>query len=375
MRTRISIAAALLLAALAVPAAAQEDVSFAVARVTQVLSESREEFGGLARTVRTLRLRVEAGPFAGQEVTAEQGALDGRADMRTAAGDRLVVELSHRADGSLHVLIREQYRLPRLAWLTAGFFALALALGGMTGLTSLLGLLVSVAVLLLFVVPRIVAGGDPLLTSVVGCALIATFSLYLAHGRTRRTSVALLATVLTLGIAAAVAVLAVHAAFLFGMGSEESVFLQMGRLSAVDLRGLLLGGMLLGALGVLDDITTAQCAAVEEISRADPRLSVAELTRRGASVGKEHIASLINTLALAYAGASLPLLLLLDVNSDFPLWVTLNGEFLAEEVVRTLVGSVALLCAVPISTALAARLLRADPSRAPVSASHHGHHH
>ena len=379
MSMRIKLIAAAFVLLLAAPAMAQDaysrEESFAVARVTQVLSENVEEFGGLTRVVQQLLLTVESGPRKGERVTVENGMLDGRADMRLRQGGRIVVEFSARGDGTEQVLLREQYRLPRLLWLTAAFVALALLLGGMTGVTSLLGLGVSVLVLLLFVVPRIVAGGDPLLISVVGCMLIACFSLYLAHGRTRRTSVALIATLITLALAAIVAVAFVQVALLFGMGSEESVFLQMGTLSMVDLRGLLLGGMLLGALGVLDDITTAQCAAVEEISKANPRLTEAQLRLAGASVGKEHIASLINTLALAYAGASLPLLLLLDANSDFPLWVTLNGEFLAEEIVRTLVGSIALLLAVPISTALAARFLKVHPSATPVSHVGHGHHH
>jgi uncharacterized membrane protein len=224
------------------------------------------------------------------------------------------------------------------------------------------------------VIPRIVQGGDPLVTSLVGCGLIACLSLYLAHGVKRRTSVALLATLMTLLIAIVLATLFVHIASLFGMGSEESLYLQMGQLQSVNLRGLLLGGMLLGALGVLDDITTAQCAVVDEVSKANPSLTPQQLRSAGASVGREHIASLINTLALAYAGASLPLLLLLDVNSDFPLWMTLNSEFLAEEIVRTLVGSMALLMAVPISTWLASILLRAAPGSHHQSDHPHSHH-
>ena len=133
------------------------------------------------------------------------------------------------------------------------------------------------------------------------------------------------------------------------------MFIQTGELSAVNLRGLLLGGIIIGALGVLDDITTAQTAAIDEISKANPRLGFRELYRSGTSIGREHIASLINTLALAYAGASLPILLLFSINEEMPMWTILNSEFMAEEIVRTLVGSSALLLAVPISTYLAAR--------------------
>ena len=142
---------------------------------------------------------------------------------------------------------------------------------------------------------------------------------------------------------------------LFGMGTEESIFIQSGVLQEVNLRGLLLGGIIIGALGVLDDITTAQTAAIDELSKANHKLGFAELYKAGTSIGREHIASLINTLALAYVGASLPILLLVSLNEDMPWWVMVNSEFIAEEIVRTLVGSSTLLLAVPISTWLAAR--------------------
>jgi uncharacterized membrane protein len=162
----------------------------------------------------------------------------------------------------------------------------------------------------------------------------------------------------TLAFATGLADLIVGLAHLSGRGSDEALFLQTGYLETVNLRGLLLGGIVLGALGVLDDITTAQAAAVEEISRADPGLGVRDLYRRGLSVGREHITSLVNTLVLAYAGASLPLFILFTLNTNQPLWVTLNSEFVAEEIARTIIGSLALTLAVPITTALAARLLR-----------------
>lgn len=350
---------------------------FSVAVVEQITSEKDGSLEGMERRVQHLVLLLLSGPKAGQTFQVQNGVLGDRPDMDLKQGDRVAVELVQNDDGSVDVLLRERYRLPGLLWLTLAFVALAVVLGGWTGMRSIAGLAVSVLVLIFFVIPRIIGGADPLLISLIGSALIASVSLYVAHGIKRRTSVALLATVVTLLCSMVIAAIAVRVAALFGMGSEESMFLQMGQLHRVDLRGLLLGGMLLGTLGVLDDITTAQCAVVDEVSKANPSLSARELRSAGASVGREHIASLINTLALAYAGASLPLLLLLDMNGDYPLWVMLNGEFLAEEIVRTLVGSTALLFAVPISTRLASVFLRAAPGARPVhSAGHtHGHSH
>ena len=194
-----------------------------------------------------------------------------------------------------------------------------------------------------------------MLVSLIGSVGIACTSLYLAHGLNRRTTIALMSTMITLVLSTLLAVAFVHLAKLFGMGAEESVFLQVGTLQQVNLRGLLLGGIIIGALGVLDDITTAQTAAIDELSKANATLGFSELYRAGTSIGREHIASLINTLALAYVGASLPVLLLFSINQEMPWWVIVNSEFVAEEIVRTLVGSSTLLFAVPISTWIAAK--------------------
>ncbi|MBP9751065.1 MAG: YibE/F family protein, partial [Candidatus Peribacteraceae bacterium] len=241
-------------------------------------------------------------------------------------------------------------------------------------ITSTLGLALSIAVLAGGVTPLIAAGHDPLLVSLGGAVIIACTSLLLAHGFRRRTYIALLSTLLTLGASTLLALLAVWLSALSGLGSEETVFLQTGTLAGVDLRGLLLGGIIIGCLGVLDDITTAQTAAVDEISRANPSLGERELMRAGMSVGREHIASLTNTIALAYAGASFPLLLLLSAESRYPLWSTLNSEFFAEEIVRTLVGSATLVLAVPLSTWLAVRFLRGRPHDHR-DLHHHSHSH
>jgi uncharacterized membrane protein len=221
----------------------------------------------------------------------------------------------------------------------------------------MLGLVASAAIIVWFIVPRIIGGADPLWTSLLGCIAIACVSLFLAHGFNKRTGIAFAATLITLGISAFAAVEAVSFTHLFGMGSEESLYV-LGDLPGLSLKGLLLGGIMLGLLGVLDDITTAQSAVVDELKQANPELDFKELYRRGLSVGREHIASLINTLFLAYAGVALPLFLLFSLNKGQPLWTVFNNEMIAEEIVRTLVGSACLILAVPITTALAAYAFR-----------------
>lgn len=354
-----------------VPDAREE---FYKAHVQSIVRETEDNSAGVLRTVQVADIKILSGPNVGKVIQLENGVLDGREDMKLHKGDKVVLQTLIKASGETEYFVREKYRLPSMMVLGGVFIALIILLSGFRGFLSLLGLVLSIAVLLFYVVPNIMEGKNPLVISLIGSFFIACTSLYLAHGFHKRTTVALISTLITLTLAALLSYIFVHVAQLFGMGSEESVFLQMGALQNVNLRGLLLGGIVIGALGVLDDITTAQTAAVYEIKKANPRISDAALLKAGMAIGHEHISSLINTLALAYAGASLPLLLLFEIDSAYPLWVTLNSEFLAEEIIRTLVGSVTLLFAVPISTFLATYFLRhVDVSK--LHSSMHMHHH
>jgi uncharacterized membrane protein len=211
-----------------------------------------------------------------------------------------------------------------------------------------------VVVIFYFLIPRIVDGGNPLITTLVASFFIMILSLYLAHGLNKRTSIALISGMITLVFTVIIDIFFVKITHLSGLGTEEAFYLQLDNIH-LDLKSLLLSGIIIGVLGVLDDVTTAQAATVEELHEANPALSFIELYKRGISVGKEHIASLVNTLVLAYVGVSFPLILLFTVSRNQPMWVIFNSNLIAEEVVRTIVGSCALILAVPITTFLAAR--------------------
>ncbi|MEK7648088.1 MAG: YibE/F family protein [Patescibacteria group bacterium] len=329
------------------------------AEVTAVENSAVEnEEDGTERIMQRVTVQIKSGDEEGREQQINHGmdfAL--REGLVVEKGDWVVLIKSETYDGSklgevYHIY--EPYRLPAL--LVAGliFLAAVLLLGRWKGLGSVVGLGISLLVLVKGVIPWIIRGGDPLLACIVGSIVIATVALFVAHGFTRRTSIAWVSTVIACCLAAVLSYGFVWVARLYGYGSEEAYFLKTGILATLDLRGLLLGSILIGALGILDDITTAQVAVVEELHHANPALTRADLYHRGLSVGREHIASLVNTLALAYAGASFPLILLTATNEYQPVWAAINSEGISEEIVRTLVGSCALVLAVPITTALAA---------------------
>lgn len=274
-------------------------------------------------------------------------------DMRV--GERVVVLRTEAFVGETSFIVLDRYRIPAMGWLLAVFFGAAILFAGIRGVTSGLGLAFSLFVLLGYTVPSIVRGQEPFMVATVSAFVIAIVSLTLAHGFKKQTFLALASTLTALVLSLGLSQWFVHASKLFGMGTEEAMLLEFSDFGAVDLRGLLLAGIVIGVLGVLDDVTTAQTAAVKELKESAPHLSFGDLLKRGLAIGREHIVSLVNTLALAYAGASLPLLIAFSANEGrVPTWTILNGEFLAEEVVRTLVGSTALILAVPIATVIAA---------------------
>ncbi len=323
--------------------------------VIKILDSTDKDYVASSEIIQKVRVRIKSGAAKGIEIAAENNIpSNAKEGMELNVNDKVIVVATYGVEGRSYY-VTDLYRLPSLAMLGAVFVFFIILFGRLRGFTSLLGLLFSIGVIAIFIVPQILSGKDPLVISILGSLMIAFVSLYLAHGFNKRTTISLLSTLITLGIAAVCSVVFVHFGKLFGLGTEDALFLQINQSSdAINLRGLLLGGIIIGVMGILDDVTTAQTAAVEEINKANPQLSFTQLYIRGISVGKEHISSLVNTLALAYAGVSLPLFLLFIINKGQPLWVIANGENIAEEIIRTLVGSVTLILAVPIATYLAA---------------------
>lgn len=322
---------------------------FIKAKVIEITEEGEQGPPSSRQTYQSFVVELLEGSEKGAQIEIPDTLISGEPFQ---VGEKVVVIKINTPDESIYQ-IADRYRLPAIYVILSLFLLAGLALARFRGLMSFVALGFSILILSGYIVPRILAGQNTLFVILSGSVLIALVSLYLAHGFNRRTHVALGSTVITLGIAATLSFLFVKSARLFGLGSEDAYYLQALVIQPIDFRGLLLGGIIIGTLGILDDITTAQTATVEQIKRANPSLSQRELYSRGVKVGHEHIASLINTLVMAYAGASLPLFLLFSMNQSQPLWAILNSEFVAEEIIRTLIGSLALILAVPIATYLA----------------------
>ncbi|MFE6036266.1 YibE/F family protein [Streptomyces sp. NPDC056452] len=243
--------------------------------------------------------------------------------------------------------------------LLAGIFALAvIVVGRLRGLMALIALAVSFAVLTLFILPAILQGSNPLVVAVIGASAIMLIALYMCHGLTARTSVAVIGTLVSLLLIGLLGSLFIGWASLSG-NTDDNTGLIHGLFPDIDMSGLLLAGVIIGSLGVLDDVTVTQTSAVWELHQADPTMGVRRLYRAGIRIGRDHIASVVNTLVLAYAGAALPLLLLFSI-AQSSVGTVATSELVAMEIVRTLVGSIGLVASVPVTTVLAALVVSAD---------------
>ncbi|MEU8473844.1 YibE/F family protein [Streptomyces hygroscopicus] len=280
-----------------------------------------------------------------------------------SAGQELKLAYAPKAPKNLQYSVSDVDRSMPMA-LLAGLFALAVVVvGRLRGVFALVALAISFGVLTLFILPAILQGSNPLVVAVVGGSAIMLLALYMCHGLTARTSVAVLGTLVSLLLIGVLGSLFIGWASLTG-NTDDQTGLVHGLYPHIEIRGLLLAGVIIGSLGVLDDVTVTQTSAVWELRDADPTASRRTLYGAAMRIGRDHIASVVNTLVLAYAGASLPLLLLFSI-ADSGVGAVATSEIVAEEIVRTLVGSIGLVASVPVTTALAVLVVSADRAPAP----------
>jgi uncharacterized membrane protein len=341
----------------------QEGVNYEIGKIDKVISEnvSKDELSGGSNLEQKLLVRILNGPKANLTVESTMYSDNADSKQKYTAGNEVIVRREMYKDGSNKemYLILDKFRVNNLVIIALIFLILILIVAGIRGISAVLGLVFTVIVIIQLLIPQILLGTDLVWLTAGIALLITSTSLYLAHGFNKRTTISMISTVLTILITLFVASWAVDFAFLTGFGSDDAFHLKgNGITNNLNLRGLLLSGIVIGSLGILDDVTTAQAIAIEEISKADPKMTTRELFLSGVRIGQEHIISLINTLALAYVGTSMPLLLSFVTLNFSPIWVILNDQIIAEELVRTIVGSTCLILAIPISTLLAARFLK-----------------
>lgn len=341
------------------PVLAQENTSLPIikeekfeATVVKIINEEKITKKGQTRIAQTLELELLP-PSTKKRLTLLTGDLPIANQPKYQVNDTVVLSAFSSADGKTTYLITDFVRRDSLYLLFLIFAVLVVLVGRKRGFFSLLGMGVSFFVIGKFLLPQIMVGTDPILSAVLTSLAIIPVTFYLSHGINLKTSIAVLGTLVSLIISGFLAGFFINTAKLSGFSSEEAVFLQVQNPSLENIKGLILAGIIIGLVGILDDITISQAAIVEQLKKNSPKLGFWELYKGAMEVGKDHIASLVNTLVLVYTGAALPLLLLF-INNPQPFADVINLEIVAEEILRTLVASIGLILAVPITSSLAA---------------------
>ena len=300
-----------------------------------------------------VRIVVLDGALQGQTVDGHlQGPSGAEALPRYQVGDEVIVNASTDPN-STFIAVADLYRIPALTLLLILFAVAVTVVGGWRGVRSLIALAFTLAVIVKIVVPLIIAGRDPVWVAIAAATGVTIVTLLLTEGAHTRTVAAVIGTFASLALVALLAVVFDGLAqFTTFHGSEEVGYLQAAGLGNIDIGGLFLAAIIFGALGILDDVTVTQAATVAELHNTSPSLSRMGLARRSLNVGRSHIAATVNTLVLAYVGASLPLIVLFAAGRQSPL-LTASMEIVAVEFVRAIVGSIGIVAAVPLTTAVA----------------------
>lgn len=327
------------------------------ARVIEILEEGTVDLGGgSTQPYQRVLVRVEGGSLAGLEVAVEEGTINIISQERLfRVGDRVYLERT-AGPGGERFYISDFIRTAPLFWIAVVFVGLVALVGRGRGLRAVAGTLFSLVVIFAFILPQIMAGRDPVGVSIAGAVVLLAVSTYLVYGWNFKAHAAVAGMILSLALTGVLAWAFVKAARLTGM-SEEAGFLVFELGQTINLQGLVLGGIIIGSLGVLDDICVGQASAVFELANINRELSWYRLFRSSLNIGRDHIAAMVNTLLLAYVGASMPLMLAFMLYPE-PIWRRVNREPVAEEIVRTLVGSMGLILAVPLTGLIASLLAR-----------------
>lgn len=339
------------------------------AEVLEVIEEGERNVFGTDTSVpvQTLRARLLSGSRSGEAVVFENEMVP------LLEGDMIYLNYVKNIDGKEYFMFKDFQRHWQLLWLLVIFVGLLILFAGKQGMLALLSLGLSIGAIFFLLIPALLAGYNPALASLAIASVILAVVLFLTHGINPRSVIAFAGTFLAVLLTCLMAWFWVSSMRLTGFGSDIAVYLNFSTDGNLDFVGLLLGSIIIGILGVLDDVSITQASVVQELRRANDKLSFYELYQRSIRVGRDHVGSLVNTLALAYIGVSLPLVMLFAVAQSDVL-LTLNQEMVAGELVRIIVGSIGLIMAVPFTTLIAAWYFAKQPIDELHPASH-GHSH
>jgi len=299
-----------------------------------------------------LELLITKGSLKDKNIEIENGNLSLANNLKYKVNDKVIVTFGKDFEGNDYFYITDYIRRDSLLLLFIIFVFVAVVIAKWRGVLSLVGMGISFLVIFSFILPKISSGSNPVGIAILGSLIIIPVSFFLSHGFNKKTIVAIAGTLIALIITGVLSDIFVEAAKLTGFASEEAGFLQAAKQGTINIKGLLLAGIIIGVLGVWDDIAISQSAIVFQLKEANDKLKFNELYKRAMNVGQDHISSMVNTLVLVYTGAALPLLLIF-IDNPHPFSEIVNYEIIADEIVRTLVGSIGLILAVPITTVIA----------------------
>jgi len=331
------------------------------AQVIEILEHQEvNRDNGSVSVQQKIKLKGLDGEWKNKEIIFDGTDYDVISSPEYKVGNKVLVNYSQDYNGNDVFYIIDFVRQYTLYWLAFLFAMVVMVVGRLKGLRALIVLVLTFLIILKFIIPQILAGNNPLLISIIGSLLILVLAIYITEGLKRNSTIAIFSIFISLVITGLLSVWFTAITKLTGYASEESMYLSGLAGGNINIKGLLLAGIIIGALGVLDDVAVSQVVLVQELKIANPKFSNRQIYSQAMRVGVAHLSSMVNTLFLAYAGASLPLLILFSAKESVLLNFNqvINSEIIATEVVRTLTGSIGLVLAVPIATLLAVQFIR-----------------
>jgi uncharacterized membrane protein len=324
------------------------------ARVISIAEEGQVDYNGMPQTYQVAEVEIMEGEFKNARVFMDFGRTQIMPDDYVlAVGDEILVSVGvSLVNQTTDAYFIDFVRGRAILLIFVLFVVVAFLVGRWTGLRSLLGMIIGLGVIVLFIIPQIASGGNPVVISIIGSIIFLGLSLYLVYGWKPMTHAAVISMAFALSITGALSFIFIRLARLTGFGNEDMMFLMQQSQIPIDMRGILLAGIIIGSLGVLDDLVVGQSSSVFQLHAANPALSFKELFARAMTIGRDHVSASVNTLVLAYAGESLPMLLLFSI-TNVNLGMAINVSYIAEEIVRALAGTIGLFISIPIATALA----------------------